>query len=141
MAENSAGQRRDFGSMRAQALFPRILPASVCVGLLLCVGTYIAVAVAAVAWPFGLDYAEGEVWEQALLIAGPKAYGGIIDPPWIGFEYPPLYPLIALALSHAWQFLAAVVRSRFAPRLSARWRPEAWPPHAPDMLYRNEKAC
>jgi uncharacterized membrane protein len=53
---------------------------------------------AALAYPFGLDYGEGEVWQQALLIPGPRMYGPIDHLPFIVFQYPPVYHLAARAV-------------------------------------------
>ena len=47
-----------------------------------------------IAYRFGLDYVEGEVWRQALLIPGPLMYGPIDRAPFVGFEYPPAYHLV-----------------------------------------------
>jgi hypothetical protein len=56
---------------------------------------YLWFAAGAIAFPFGIDYAEGEVWWQANFIPGPAMYGDINTYPYIGFEYPPLYYLLA----------------------------------------------
>ena len=50
-------------------------------------------ASAVLAYPFGVDYGEGIVWQQALLIPGPRMYGPIDQMPFIVFHYPPLYHL------------------------------------------------
>jgi len=64
--------------------------------------------VAAVRYPFELDYGEGIVWQQAELIPGPRMYGSSPDLPFIVFHYPPLYYLIVRAvLSVQPDFLAA----------------------------------
>ena len=60
---------------------------------------YLRNAFDAVRYPFGLDYGEGVVWQQALLIPGPRMYGGIADPPFIVFHYPPIYHLAVRALA------------------------------------------
>lgn len=44
-----------------------------------------------VRFPFGIDYGEGLVWQQALLILTPAAYGPIDRFPLVVFQYPPLY--------------------------------------------------
>jgi hypothetical protein len=54
---------------------------------------YLQNAFDAVRYPFGLDYGEGIVWQQALLIPGPRMYGAITDAPFIVFHYPPIYHL------------------------------------------------
>jgi hypothetical protein len=48
--------------------------------------------------PFGIDYGEGIVWQQALLIPGPRMYGRIDHLPFIVFHYPPVYHLVSRAL-------------------------------------------
>jgi hypothetical protein len=47
--------------------------------------------------PFG-DYGEGIVWQQALLIPGPRMYGQIDHLPFIVFHYPPVYHLVSRAV-------------------------------------------
>ena len=54
---------------------------------------YLKNAFDAVRYPFGLDYGEGIVWQQALLIPGPRMYGAITHAPFIVFHYPPVYHL------------------------------------------------
>ena len=58
---------------------------------------YLKNAFDAVRYPFGLDYGEGIVWQQALLIPGPRMYGAITDAPFIVFHYPPVYHLAVRA--------------------------------------------
>ncbi len=53
----------------------------------------------AIASPFGIDYGEGIVWQQALLMHPGAMYGPIDHLPYIVFHYPPLYHLSALSLS------------------------------------------
>jgi hypothetical protein len=55
---------------------------------------YCSYAVQAIRYPFGLDYGEGIVWQQAVLIPGPEMYGDITRYPFIVFHYPPLYHLV-----------------------------------------------
>jgi hypothetical protein len=55
-----------------------------------CAGTLLA-------YPFG-DYGEGIVWQQALLIPGPRMYGQIDHLPFIVFHYPPVYHLASRAV-------------------------------------------
>lgn len=57
---------------------------------------YLRYALTAVLFPFELDYGEGIVWQQALLIPG-KLYGDITHYPFIVFHYPPLYHLTVRA--------------------------------------------
>jgi hypothetical protein len=47
--------------------------------------------------PFG-GYGEGIVWQQALLIPGPRMYGPIDHLPFIVFHYPPVYHLASRAV-------------------------------------------
>ncbi len=49
--------------------------------------------VRAIGYPFGLDYGEGIVWQQADLIPGPRMYGTSTALPFIVFHYPPVYYL------------------------------------------------
>ena len=56
-------------------------------------------AVGAIRYPFELDYGEGIVWQQALLIPGPGMYGDITHYPFIVFHYPPFYHLAVRALA------------------------------------------
>jgi hypothetical protein len=53
---------------------------------------------AVVTYPFGLDYGEGIVWQQALLIPGQRMYGPIDHLPFIVFHYPPVYHLMTRAV-------------------------------------------
>ena len=53
---------------------------------------------AAIAYPFEIDYGEGIVWQQALLIPGPRMYGPIDRLPFIVFHYPPVYHLTSRAV-------------------------------------------
>jgi hypothetical protein len=55
---------------------------------------YLHDAVAAIRYPFEMDYGEGIVWQQALLIPGPRMYGDITHFPFIVFHYPPVYHLV-----------------------------------------------
>ncbi len=50
-------------------------------------------------YPFGLDYGEGIVWQQAALIPGPRMYGDIHHVPYIVFHYPPVYHLAVRAIA------------------------------------------
>ena len=63
-------------------------------------GFFLRFAWGAMLFPFGLDYAEGEIWRQANAIPGPRMYGDINAYPWIAFEYPPLFYIIANAAAH-----------------------------------------
>jgi hypothetical protein len=73
--------------------------------------------VASIRYPFGLEYGEGIVWQQAALIPGPRMYSDSPDLPFIVFHYPPLYHLLVrAALSMEPSFLAA---GRLVSALSA----------------------
>jgi len=48
-------------------------------------------AAAAIGFPFGLDYSEGLIWQQALWLGGPHLYGDINHAPFVVCDYPPLY--------------------------------------------------
>jgi hypothetical protein len=54
---------------------------------------------AAIRYPFGLEYGEGIVWQQAVMIPGPRMYSNSPDLPFIVFHYPPLYHLLVRAAS------------------------------------------
>ena len=60
-------------------------------------GSTCAAPRAVLAYPFG-DYGEGIVWQQALLIPGPRMYGPIDHLPFIVFHYPPVYHLASRAV-------------------------------------------
>jgi hypothetical protein len=57
--------------------------------------------VAAIRYPFELDYGEGIVWQQAALIPGPRMYGRSPELPFIVFHYPPLYYFLVRAAAWA----------------------------------------
>lgn len=58
-------------------------------------------AVIAIRYPFGIDYGEGIVWQQALQIQARASYGSIAGFPAIVFHYPPVYHLLTIALARA----------------------------------------
>ena len=58
---------------------------------------YVSYALAAIRYPFALDYGEGIVWQQALLIPGEQMYGDITRFPFLVFHYPPVYHLVTRA--------------------------------------------
>jgi hypothetical protein len=64
---------------------------------------YAFYAVAAIQFPFGLDYSEGLIWQQAVWLGSPHLYGDIRHPPFVVCDYPPLYLAVVrvLALSGA----------------------------------------
>jgi hypothetical protein len=55
---------------------------------------YAVYAMEAVRFPFGLDYSEGLIWQQALWLGTSKLYGKIADFPFLVCDYPPLYLLV-----------------------------------------------
>jgi hypothetical protein len=60
---------------------------------------FLSNSVASLTYPFGIDFGEGIVWQQALLMFGPDAYGPINIFPSIVFHYPPVYHVTTLSLS------------------------------------------
>jgi hypothetical protein len=85
--------RRSIGEYAIRAL--------ICLGvvsILLLLGKrnydFVRYLVEAVSYPFGLDYGEGIVWQQAILIPSERMYGNIDQYPYIVFHYPPLYHLV-----------------------------------------------
>jgi hypothetical protein len=60
---------------------------------------YASYAIEAFRYPFELDYGEGIVWQQALLIPGPRMYGDITGLPALVFHYPPGYHLAVRAVA------------------------------------------
>lgn len=62
----------------------------------------LAAAIDAISFLLSLDYGEGIVIEQALLITGPKAYGDITVEPFIVFHYPPIYHFAVRAAAWVW---------------------------------------
>ena len=70
--------------------------------------------VAAIRYPFELDYGEGIVWQQAVLIPGPRMYSNSTDLPFIVFHYTPLYHLFtrtALLVQPDWLAAGRLVSS------------------------------
>jgi hypothetical protein len=61
-------------------------------------GFYLRYGLSAVQFPFGLDYGEGIIWQQALFIPTERMYGDITRFPFIVFHYPPLYHLAVRAV-------------------------------------------
>ena len=49
---------------------------------------------AAINYPGEFDYGEGIVWQQAVLMLGPRMYSPSQDLPFIVFHYPPLYYMV-----------------------------------------------
>ena len=62
---------------------------------------FLRFALGAMRFPFGMDYTEGEIWRQANAIAAGTMYGDINTYPWIAFEYPPGFYIVANAVAHA----------------------------------------
>jgi hypothetical protein len=62
-------------------------------------GEYLLYARRAITFPFELDYGEGIVWQQALLIPGSRMYGDIKQFPFIVFHYTPIYHLAVRAMA------------------------------------------
>jgi len=56
-------------------------------------------AIGSVRYKYSLDYGEGIVWQQALLIPSGKMYGDITQYPFIVFHYPPFYHLAVRAIA------------------------------------------
>lgn len=61
--------------------------------------SYLGYAVPAIFYPYELDYGEGIVWQQAMLMPGARMYGDITRFPFIVFHYPPLYHLSFRAIA------------------------------------------
>lgn len=53
---------------------------------------------AAIRFPYELDYGEGIVWQQAVLIPGPRMYSASTALPFIVFHYPPVFYLLVRAM-------------------------------------------
>jgi hypothetical protein len=62
-------------------------------------GHVVLVAIEAISFPLDLDYGEGIVLQQALLILTDRAYGDINSYPFIVFHYPPVYHLVVRCLT------------------------------------------
>src|SRR5262249_11696464 len=60
---------------------------------------YLIHAFSSITHPFELDYGEGIVWQQALLIPGERMYGDINTYPFIVFHYTPLYHIAVKAIA------------------------------------------
>jgi hypothetical protein len=92
--ENSAAGRTGPQILRLAAGVGTLL---LIVGLLYFAWVDVRCARSLLGYPFG-DYGEGIVWQQALLIPGPRMYGSIDHLPFIVFHYPPVYHLASRAL-------------------------------------------
>src|SRR5215470_7925411 len=62
-------------------------------------GHVVLVAIESIGFPLDLDYGEGIVLQQALLILADRAYGDINSYPFIVFHYPPVYHLVVRGLT------------------------------------------
>jgi hypothetical protein len=60
---------------------------------------FLRFAIASIFYPYELDYGEGIVWQQALLMLGPRMYGDINQYPFVVFHYPPFYHVMVRAVS------------------------------------------
>lgn len=102
---------------RTTDLLALVLLATLIGELLLISTKVLADYVAAISSPVQIDYAEGIVWQQALLIPGPRMYGTSPSLPFIVCNYPPLYYMLCrAALPFFHDFLAA---GRFVSVLSS----------------------
>lgn len=65
-------------------------------------------AATAITFPYGLDYSEGLIWQQALWLGGPHLYGETTQFPFLVCDYPPLYlAAVRVAAWGGFDFLAA----------------------------------
>jgi hypothetical protein len=67
--------------------------------LLRCVWRYVGFVASLLPLPYSIDYGEGIVMQQAMMIPGPRMYGDINLYPYIVFHYPPFYHLTARAIA------------------------------------------
>ncbi len=80
--------------MAAILLWAAVL--AVLAAVLACYARY---ASTALLYPYGLDYSEGLLWQQALWTPGPHMYGDIFHYPFVVFEYPPIFLLAMNAVA------------------------------------------
>src|SRR5262245_45459142 len=59
----------------------------------------VVAAIEAIGFPLDMDYGEGIVLQQVLLILTNRAYGDINSYPFIVFHYPPVYHLVVRGLT------------------------------------------
>ena len=94
---SSARQDTSDAQTRLTTCLPRLVAILFFIGMLSTltyrVAQFLAEAWRAVNFRFGLDWAEGAVWQQAMLIPGPRMYGPIDVPPFLIFAYPLVYHL------------------------------------------------
>ena len=96
--KNNLSEHRGLGPMETPLHFAALGMAGFVVVLLVAhTAIYLKNAFDAIRYPFGLDYGEGIIWQQALLIPSPRMYGAITDSPFIVFHYPPIYHLAVRA--------------------------------------------
>ena len=83
--------------MRLRSYLPQAVTAlffaALLAALIFRVVQFLAEAWRAINFPFGLDWAEGAVWAEAMLIPGPHMYGPVDVPPFLIFPYPLVYHL------------------------------------------------
>jgi hypothetical protein len=84
---------------RAGRLLIRTAILGVILVLIVRAAEYLGYAARAITFPFELNYSEGIVWQQALLIPGSRMYGDITQFPFIVFHYTPLYHLVVRAIA------------------------------------------
>lgn len=68
---------------------------------LLDVRDWVAGVMARASYPFGIDYGEGVVWQQALMLRDGTAFGPLQALPATPFNYPPLFHIVILVATWA----------------------------------------
>ena len=88
-------------------LATRILAVLMVLALSYLLMIFLIQSASSLAFPFGIDYGEGIVWQQSLLMFTRDAYGPINHFPAIVFHYTPLYHSVVLMVSMAthWDML------------------------------------
>ena len=84
---------------RASRILIRTAISGVILALIVSTAEYLGYASRAITFPFELDYGEGIVWQQALLIPGSRMYGDITQFPFIVFHYTPVYHLVVRTIA------------------------------------------
>jgi hypothetical protein len=79
---------------------------------------WVANMIRAVTFPHQLDYGEGIVWQQAIMIMRGEGYGDINDVPHIIFHYPPVFHVTA-ELVASWLGVDGLAAGRLVSVLSA----------------------
>lgn len=77
----------------------RLLIGAALLGLAWALLRFLIAAWAALRFPYELDYGEGIVWQQALLLLEGKGYGPIDGLPAIVFHYPPVFHALSAAVA------------------------------------------